>query len=201
MLFRKKTDPAPPSDADASHQVISASAAHATASKGRPTPKRKDSEAARRRPLVADSKGASKDVKQKRRLERAIARDGMLRGEEKYLAPRDRGPQRRYLRDAVDRRWNIGEVLLPTMLLILAASLVNVPGVQLAMFAGAYGLILFGLLDAVLLWRRTKVAFEDEFGTEPPKRSASYVVLRSFQMRMSRVPRAHVTRGTPLRRR
>ncbi len=200
MLFRKKTDPTPSSQ-DASHEVVGASAAHATAGKGRPTPKRKDSEAARRRPLVADSRGATKDEKQKRKLNRAIARDGMLRGEEKYLAPRDRGPQRRYLRDAVDRRWNIGEVLLPTMLLILAASLVNIPGVQLAMFAGAYGLILFGLLDAVLLWRRTKIAFTDEFGTDPPQRSASYVVLRSFQMRMSRVPRAQVTRGTPLRRR
>ncbi|MGB3256563.1 MAG: DUF3043 domain-containing protein [Ornithinimicrobium sp.] len=200
MLFRKKTE-SEPVDEDAGPVRVGTSSTQGTVGKGRPTPKRKDSEAARRRPLVADSRGASKDAKQKRRLDRAIARDGMLRGEEKYLAPRDRGPQRRYLRDAVDRRWNIGEVLLPTMLLILAASLVNVPGVQLAMFAGAYGLILFGLLDAVLLWRRTKVAFEDEFGTEPPKRSASYVVLRSFQMRMSRVPRAHVTRGTPLRRR
>lgn len=87
------------------------------------------------------------------------------------------------------------------MLLILAASLVNVPGVQLAMFAGAYGLILFGLLDAILLWKRTKIAFVDEFSTAPPKGAASYVVLRSFQMRMSRVPRAQITRGRPLQRR
>ncbi|MGB3827562.1 MAG: DUF3043 domain-containing protein [Ornithinimicrobium sp.] len=201
MLFRKKTEPTSEPETDAGHEVVSASATQTTSSKGRPTPKRRDSEAARRRPLVADTKGATKDQKQKLRLQRAIARDGMMRGEEKYLAARDRGPQRRYLRDAVDRRWNIGEVLLPTMLLILAASLVQIPGVQLAMFAGAYGLILFGLLDAVLLWRRTKTAFVDEFGTEPPKRSASYVVLRSFQMRMSRVPRAQVTRGEPLRRR
>ncbi|HKJ11913.1 MAG TPA: DUF3043 domain-containing protein [Ornithinimicrobium sp.] len=169
--------------------------------KGRPTPKRREAQAARRRPLVADTRGASREEKLKRKRDRAVARDGMLRGQEKYLPARDRGPQRRYLRDAVDRRWNIGEVLLPTMLIILAASLINVPGVQLAMFAGAYGLIFFGLFDAVWLWRRTRKSFFEEFGTEPAPRSGLYVVLRSFQMRMSRVPRPQVQRGEPLRRR
>ncbi len=172
--------------------------------KGRPTPKRRESEAARRRPLVADTRAISKDAKheekRKRQQARAVAREGMMRGDQKYLAPRDRGPQRRYLRDAVDRRWNIGEILLPTMLLILAASLVRVPGVQLMMFAAAYGLILFGLVDAILLWRRTKAAFTSEFATDPPRGSASYVVLRSFQMRRSRVPRAQVNRGAALQR-
>ncbi|MGB3186669.1 MAG: DUF3043 domain-containing protein [Ornithinimicrobium sp.] len=172
--------------------------------KGRPTPKRRESEAARRRPLVVDTRGISKDAKQeqkrKRQQARAVAREGMMRGDQKYLAARDRGPQRRYLRDAVDRRWNIGEILLPTMLLILAASLVRVPGVQLMMFAAAYGLILFGLLDAILLWRRTKLAYIREFNTDTPRGSASYVVLRSFQMRRSRVPRAQVNRGEELRR-
>lgn len=172
--------------------------------KGRPTPKRRDSEAARRRPLVADTRTMSKDArraeKRKRQMGRAVAREGMLRGDQKYLAARDRGPQRRYLRDAVDRRWNIGEILLPTMLLILLASLVRIPGVQLMMFAAAYGLILFGLVDAVLLWRRTKIAYMDEFQSEPPRGSASYVVLRSFQMRRSRVPRAQVERGDVLQR-
>ncbi|CAN5476472.1 hypothetical protein BH23ACT6_BH23ACT6_03120 [soil metagenome] len=177
----------------------------APAGKGRPTPKRRESQAALRRPLVPDTRSISKDAKRqekrKRQQARAVARDGMLRGEEKHLAPRDRGPQRRYLRDAVDRRWNIGEILLPTMLLILAASLVRVPGVQIMMFAAAYGLILFGLVDAVMLWRRTKLAYTEEFKAEPPRGSASYVVLRSFQMRRSRVPRAQVGRGEPLKRR
>jgi len=194
-LFKKPEAAEEPAPASATGSTTQASG------KGRPTPKRRDAEAARRRPLVADTRGASREVKQKRKLDRAIARDGMLRGQEKYLPARDRGPQRRFLRDAVDRRWNIGEVLLPTMLIILAASLINVPGVQLAMFAGAYGLIFFGLFDAVWLWRRTRKTFVEEFGTEPAPRSGLYVVLRSFQMRMSRVPRAQVQRGEPLRRR
>ncbi|MGB5951872.1 MAG: DUF3043 domain-containing protein [Ornithinimicrobium sp.] len=199
MKWSKKADaPATPESAEPE------AAAQVSAGKGRPTPKRRDSEAARRRPLVVDTRSLSKDArreeKRKRQIGRARAREGMLQGDQKYLALRDRGPQRRYLRDAVDRRWNIGEILLPTMLLILAASLVRVSGVQLMMFAAAYGLIIFGLVDAVLLWRRTKVAYIDEFQTEPPRGSASYVVLRSFQMRRSRVPRAQVGRGDPLQR-
>jgi hypothetical protein len=197
-LFKKPEVADDPESAPAAQRDGSAGP---SSGKGRPTPKRREAEAARRRPLVADTRGASREVKQKRKLDRAVARDGMLRGDEKYLPARDRGPQRRYLRDAVDRRWNIGEILLPTMLLILAASLVNVQAVQLAMFASAYGLIFIGLFDAILLWRRTRKSFVEEFGTEPAPRSGLYVVLRSFQMRMSRVPRAQVSRGDELRRR
>ncbi len=177
------------------------SANRTTAGKGRATPKRRESQAALRRPLVADAKGATKEQKQKLKAKRAKAREGMLRGDQAYLAARDRGPEKRFLRDAVDRRWNIGEVLIPLMLLILAASLISVSYIQYIMFAGAYGLILFGLVDAILLWRRTRTAFVKTFDVDPPKGAASYVVLRSFQMRMSRVPRACVERGAELRRR
>lgn len=193
MLSRKKTESEPLAEPVAVRTD--------PGRKGRPTPKRRESEAANRRPLVADTRSMSKEDKARRRAERAKARDGMLRGDERYLGSRDRGPYKRYLRDAVDRRWNIGEILLPVMLLILAASLIRVPGVQIIMFLAAYGLIAFGLIDSVLLWRRTKAKATEVFGEEPPRSSASYVVLRAFQMRMSRVPRAAVPRGGELRRR
>lgn len=200
MPFRKKSD-APVTTPSVPTEGAHSAGAHTTASKGRPTPKRRESQAALRRPLVADTKGASKEQKQKQKAKRLKAREGMLRGDQAYLAARDRGPEKRFLRDAVDRRRNIGEVLIPLMLLILAASLVSVSGIQYFMFAGAYGLILFGLVDAILLWRRTKTAFMETFRVDPPKGAASYVVLRSFQMRMSRVPRPAVERGDALRRR
>lgn len=196
MLSRRKTETEP-----AAEPVAVPTDPTRVARKGRPTPRRRESEAANRRPLVTDPKSMSKEDKTRRRAERAKFREGMLRGEEKYLGARDRGPYKRFLRDAVDRRWNIGEVLLPVMLLILAASLIRMPGVQMLMFVGAYGLILFGLVDSIMLWRRTKAAATTVFGEEPPRGAASYVVLRAFQMRMSRVPRPGVERGAELRRR
>lgn len=198
--FRKKSAASVPTPVEPVN-VTPSGGSQSTASKGRPTPKRRESQAALRRPLVADTKGASKEQKQKLKIKRAQAREGMLRGDQAYLAARDRGPEKRFLRDAVDRRRNIGEVLIPLMLIILAASLVSISGIQYFMFAGAYGLILFGIVDAVLLWRRTKTAFLKTFRVDPPKGAASYVVLRSFQMRMSRVPRPAVERGDELRRR
>jgi len=198
--FRKKSD-APVKPSSESVEVAPPSGSHTTAGKGRPTPKRRESQAALRRPLVADTKGATKEQKQKLRAKRAKAREGMLRGDQMYLAARDRGPEKRFLRDAVDRRRNIGEVLIPLMLIVLLASVVSVSGIQYVMFAGAYGLIIFGLVDAILLWRRTKTAFITTFRVDPPKGAASYVVLRSFQMRRSRVPRPAVERGDELRRR
>lgn len=196
MPSRKQTESEPVSE-----PVVQTTETQAPGKKGRPTPKRKDQEAANRRPLVVDSKSMSREEKARRKAERAKARDAMLRGDEKYLGQRDRGPYKRFLRDAVDRRWNIGEILLPVMLIILAGSLINIPGVQLAMFGAAYALIAFGLIDSVLLWRRTKAKATEVFGEEPPRGSASYVVLRAFQMRMSRVPRPAVERGSELRRR
>ena len=68
-------------------------------------------------------------------------------------------------------------------------------------FVAAYALILFGIFDGWLLWKRTKAQFVSAFGKEPGRGSAWYVVLRSFQMRASRVPRPAVARGDELRRR
>jgi hypothetical protein len=168
------------------------------APKGRPTPKRKEAEARRRRPLVQSTRGTSAEQKARVRAERAKAREGMLRGDDRYLPPRDRGPVKRYLRDMVDARRNIGEFLLPLMLIILALSAVRTSWAQLGSFVLAYGLIIVGVVDAVLLWRRAKRQVMEVFGQEPPRGSASYVVIRAFQMRRMRVPRPQINRGDPV---
>lgn len=191
MQFRKKAEVIAP------EPVV----APRPGAKNRPTPKRREQEASRRRPLVQDGKAVTAEQKERRKAERRRYREGMLRGEDKYLAARDRGPLRRFLRDTVDARWNIGEILLPMMLIILAISLINQPWARIGVFALAYGLITVGMIDAILLWRRTKRRVAEEFGEEPPKGSAMYVVLRAFQMRMSRVPRPAVQRGTKVTRR
>lgn len=170
-------------------------------SKGRPTPRRKDAERANRRPLVVDKKTMSAEQKAKVRAERSRVREAMLNGEERYLPPRDRGPERRYLRDAVDVRWNVGEILLPAMIGVLAISLLPFEWSRVGTFLVAYALMAFGAIDCWLLWRRTKRRFTAAFGHEPPKGSAWYVVLRAFQMRASRIPRPALARGEELVRR
>lgn len=205
MLFGKKSTQSPASadGDDASADAVAAVPADRArpTGKGRPTPRRREAEAANRRPLVVDRKAMNAEQKAKVREERAKARESMLRGEERYLPPRDRGPERRFLRDAVDSRWNVGEILLPVMLVLLVGTLIPVAGLQRGAFLAVYGFMLFGIVDCWLLWRRTKRAFTAAFGQEPPRGSAFYLVMRAFQLRGSRVPRPAVERGATLARR
>ena len=95
--------------------------------KGRPTPKRREAEAARRKPLVvADRKAAKQADREERARQRAIVRQGMLEGDDRYLAPRDRGPVRAYVRDRVDGRFSVGQVMLPVLLTVLVLSLIHI---------------------------------------------------------------------------
>ncbi len=170
--------------------------------KNHPTPSRKEQEAARRRPLVpTDRKAAAGQSREANRLARAKQRAAMLSGDESALPARDKGPVKRYIRDVVDTRWNLGEFMLPVMVLVLALSAVPIFAPKLAslsslmVFVLVYGLIVAGALDAFLLWRRTKAKIVAKFGQAPPRGSAMYAVIRAFQMRRSRLPRPQVARG------
>lgn len=164
--------------------------------KGRPTPKRRDQEAARRRPLVpADREAAKKQAKQESRIGRAKAREAFARGDESALPARDRGPVKRFIRDTVDSRWNIGEILLPLMLIVLVMTVVPNRSFQVLALLLVWLVIVIGVVDCVLLWRRLKKQINERFHTDPPKGSKSYAIMRAFQMRLSRMPRPQVKRG------
>jgi len=79
--------------------------------KGRPTPKRKESEKERvfKRLAPAATKEAKKIQKKQSRLARHAQREAYMRGEESALPPRDRGPVRKFVRDYVDARRSVGE--------------------------------------------------------------------------------------------
>ena len=163
--------------------------------KNRPTPKRREQEALNKRPLiVTDRKAAKGTDKAARREQMAKQRAGMLAGDEKFLPARDRGPRRRFIRDSVDARWNIGEFMLPIMLIVLLLSFVRTNWALMAVFVLVYGLILIAILDAVLMWRRTRVKVEGKFG-QAEKGDAWYAIMRAFQMRRTRMPKPRIARG------
>ena len=75
--------------------------------KGRATPSRAEQEAARKRPLVPDTKEAKARAKADLAAQREKARVGMAAGDPKYLPARDQGPQRKFVRDFVDGGWHL----------------------------------------------------------------------------------------------
>ena len=164
--------------------------------KGRPTPTRKEKEAARKRPLVANDRAERR--RQERNVttvEREKARIGMANGEEKYLPIRDRGPQRRYTRDYVDARWSVGELLLPMIAIFFITSFF--PAETLIVLIG-FGLMWFvliaSLVDAIILNYLLAKKLTAKFG-HVDKGLRLYSTMRAIYLRPMRMPKAQVKRG------
>ncbi|UOR03040.1 DUF3043 domain-containing protein [Leucobacter allii] len=181
--------------ADASDQGAAADAGR-TIGKGRPTPSRKQAEAANARPIVGSKdKAAQKELRRQQTELRERARVGMMQGEERYLTARDKGPQRRYVRDFVDARWSVGEMLIPMMLVVLVMTFI--PGVvQVISLIVIWVFVGIAILDAVILGIRLKGRLAAKFGADHVQPGFRwYAAMRAFQFRPLRVPKPQVKRG------
>jgi hypothetical protein len=185
--------PAPaPHDAPAGGDANSASAP----GKGRATPSRAEQEAARKRPLVPDTKEAKAAAKSDLARQRDKARIGMAAGEEKYLPVRDKGPQRRFARDFVDAGWHLGEIVMPAMIVVIVLTFVPVGGMQYWAFVGLWIFIFFVIGDMILVSLRVKNAAKAKFGAPKLEKGLGwYAAMRTIQMRFMRLPKPQVRRG------
>lgn len=170
--------------------------AKAPVGKGRPTPTRKQAEARNARPIVGSrDKALRKEQRQQQIEARERARVGMMQGEERYLGPRDRGPQRRFVRDYVDARWSIGELLIPMMLVVLVMTFF--PGVmQVVSLIVIWTFVALAVIDAVILGFVLKRKLAAKFGADRVQSGFRwYAAMRAFQFRPLRVPKPQVKRG------
>lgn len=165
--------------------------------KGAPTPKRAEQEAARKRPLVpGDRKEASRRAKEQAAEQRRKYNQGLAAGDERYLPARDKGPQRRFVRDYVDARTSLGELLLPVLLVLVLASLTPIVEVQAYAMIALYVYLLASILDAVILNFTVKRKLKAKFGAGNVERGVGwYAAMRGLQMRMLRLPKPQVKRG------
>lgn len=168
-----------------------------SAGKGRPTPTRKEREAANLRPLVSDDRrAAAKESRAKLAKSREKARIGMAAGEEKYLPMRDKGAQRRWLRDYVDARFSVGEVLIPVMFLVIVLTFVNNDLTQLIGILGLWLFFLIAVIDGVILGMIVTRKLAEKFGAENVQRGTRwYAAMRAMQLRVMRLPKPQVKRG------
>lgn len=168
----------------------------AASGKGRATPSRAEQEAARRRPLVADTKEAKARARADLNAQRERARVGMAAGDEKFLPLRDKGPQRRFVRDYVDGRWTLGEFVMPMMVLVIIATFIPVGFFQYWSFIGLWIFILFVIGDMIILSATVKKRVAAKFGKDKVEKGIGwYASMRSMQMRFMRLPKPQVKRG------
>ncbi|MHA7238675.1 DUF3043 domain-containing protein [Arthrobacter sp. TMS1-12-1] len=163
--------------------------------KGAPTPRRSVQQAARKRPLVPDDRKAAREQSRTTvRDERAKMRRALDTDDERYLPLRDKGPNRRYIRQFVDARVNIGEFLMIAALVFVILSFFQSLAVQSAVLMAFWVLIVAVIVDCVLLRRKLKKKLTDKFGA-PHQGDLWYGVTRALQLRRLRLPKPQVSRG------
>jgi hypothetical protein len=163
--------------------------------KGHATPTRKEKEAARKRPLVANDRGERRRrEREAAAVERERARIGMANGDPKYMQLRDRGPQRKFARDYVDARWSFGELLLPTIVLYFISSFFPNDAIALSGTLLMFGVIFGSIIDAVIVGSILKKKLAEKFGSME-KGVRFYAAMRMVYFRGMRLPKPQVQRG------
>lgn len=164
--------------------------------KGHPTPTRKEKEAARKQPLVSSDRAAARRAaRTQMQLQREKARIGMANGDEKFLPARDRGPQKRYVRDYVDARFSVGELLIPLMFAVIILTFFPQPEVQTIGLVALWAFFGVAVIDVVLLGFLLKRRLAAKFGADNVEKVRWYAAMRALQLRLMRLPKPQVKRG------
>lgn len=168
--------------------------------KGRPTPSRREAEAAakERARAAKDPKAQKRRDRERRTAQNQRMREAMKSGDDRHLPARDKGPMRRFVRDYVDSRFGFVELVLP----ILLVTMVLVYSGNAA--AAAWGntimmsMILLVIVDLLFFRFRLKRELTRRFPDESQKGLVYYGITRSLQMKFLRLPKAQVKIGQKL---
>jgi Protein of unknown function (DUF3043) len=167
---------------------------------GRTTPKRKTGGRVVEAP-PANRREALKRSREKQRESRAEARAGMMAGKEEFLMARDKGPERRLVRDIVDSRRNAASYFLPGALIVVFGSSGSMPSyVRLAANMFWVVLALAVIVDSFILTRKVRRLITERFpkSTTRPRSLYWYAIMRSLNFRKLRMPAPQVKIGAPI---
>jgi hypothetical protein len=156
--------------------------------KDRPTPTRREAEAARRQRV-----NRSLSKKEARAASSRQVRAERLR----VMSARERTPEKALMRDYIDSRRNLGEYLLPSVVVILAITVLGtyLPNVTLFSTLAMYLFILAVFVDGYLMWRGFKQVLAQRLPGTSPKGLLMYGMTRSTQIRRFRMPPPRIKRG------
>jgi hypothetical protein len=166
--------------------------------KGRPTPKRKEAESARKQGISVpkDPKAARRAARDRDREARAKSRAGLMAGDPAYFPRRDAGPVKAQVRDYVDRRRTVGEFFVPFAFVVLLMGLVNNPTVQTTVVYVWTSVLLLVVLDTILVGILLGRSLRKDYPDKSDRKGAvSYGVLRALQLRRFRIPPPRIKAG------
>lgn len=164
--------------------------------KGHATPTRKEKEEARKRPLVSNDRAESRrQSKAAIAVEREKQRIGMAAGVEKFLPVRDRGVQRRFVRDYVDARTSVGEFLIPVMVVVLILSAIPSANVQVISLGVLWIFFAGAVIDSIFAGMLITRKLATKYGASKVETGLRwYAAMRILQFRLLRMPKPQVKR-------
>lgn len=192
-MFRRRNS------AETGDQQAQPTAGHETGQggKGRPTPTRKQAEAARRQRVkpTLDRRTAARREREARRAHAAKVRQALQTGDEANYTGRDRGPVRAFVRNYIDSRRTVAEYFLPLLVIILVLSFF--PNRTAALLSAAVWLATMVLVavDLTLLGVRLKREIRRRFPDDEGRGHVLYGIVRATQMRRFRLPKPKVKPG------
>ena len=180
-LFRRNSQPASPEPTTTLESAP-------TGKKDRPTPTRKEAEAARRQRM-----NTTLSKKQSRAAASRQSRSERM----KTISAREAVPEKVLMRDYIDARFNLGEFLLPSVVVILAVTLLGSywPAVTLIATLAMYLFIIGVFVDGYLMWRGFKKVLAKRLPKASPKGLLLYGMTRSTHIRRFRSPAPRIKRG------
>jgi hypothetical protein len=193
VVFRRRN----PEDSSTTTLAQPADDASVPQGKGKPTPKRREAEQARKqrvKPPLTRREQMRRD-RERMKASRAKQREGVAKGDERYLLKRDQGDVRRFIRDYVDSRRTISEFFLPLVLVILVLSMVGTVQIQVFSTLFMFATMLMVILDLVLLNVRVKREVRKRFPEDQQRGHGLYAIARATQIRKLRLPKPNVRPG------
>jgi Protein of unknown function (DUF3043) len=167
---------------------------------GLATPKRQSTGRKINAPAPENRREAMRQMRERQRLERTEATEGMRNGDERYLLARDRGPERALVRNLIDARRTVGTWFFGGALIVLIGSTVQIREIQLASNLLWALLAVAVIVDSVLIARKVKKVVRERFPKTDQKIGSLqfYGVMRGLTFRRMRVPKPQVELGAKI---
>jgi hypothetical protein len=168
--------------------------------KGRPTPRRREAQRRRTGPVAPPPKTrreAYKRMREQGTERRTNLREGMKTGDERYLLPRDQGPERKLVRDIVDSRRNAGTLFLFVAVVYFLGLFVRDARFQAIAVSLWIAVLALLIIDSSVLGIRIRRLVQQRFPDTGERmfRLVLYGVTRATMIRRWRAPKPQVALG------
>jgi hypothetical protein len=172
------------------------SAQSVASGKGRATPTRKEAEAARKLRLgglPADPAERKKAAREAQRNSANLSRQALRSGDVRNYPVRDQGPAKAFVRDYVDGRLRLLELLMPLVILCWATLLAHNTKIYIYSSFVMELVVVLGIGLGVYLSQRVKKLVAVEFGPDEVRGTGFYAFSRAIMPRPLRQPKPRVT--------